>query len=235
MHLMKNRTFLSFLLLSCSVLIAQAQEKSVKPGINKKFLDPELQVDDWIKRFEIESREVYAARHAVLKACDISAGMRVTDVGAGTGLYTELFTDAVGPEGWVYAVDISPRFLEHINRRAQSNTTQNVSAVLCADNHVGLPPNSVDRVFICDTYHHFEYPKATMATIVGAMKPGAQLMIIDFKRIKGTTREWIMKHVRAGKEVFKQEILDAGLTFVEEVEVEGLKENYCLRFTKTTE
>jgi hypothetical protein len=55
------------------------------------------------------------------------------------------------------------------------------------------------------------------------------LVVIDFERIEG---KWTMGHVRAGKEVFRKEIEDAGLTFVEEVKLEGLKENYFLRFRK---
>jgi len=57
-------------------------------------------------------------------------------------------------------------------------------------------------------------------------------VVIDFERIEGKTRKWTMGHVRAGKEVFLKEIEDAGLTFVEEVKLEGLQENYFLRFRK---
>ena len=39
-----------------------APVESVRPGINDRFLDPELKVDEWLGRFEVESREVYAAR-----------------------------------------------------------------------------------------------------------------------------------------------------------------------------
>ena len=225
---MKNCLLLLLLLAP----LLHAQETSVKPGINQRFLDPGLEVVDWLKRFEIESREVYAARNEILRACEINPGMHIADIGAGTGLYTDLFSQATGKDGWVYAVDISARFLEHINQRSQSNTTRNVSAILCAEDHVGIPPNSVDRVFICDTYHHFEYPASTMASIIQAMKPGAQLLLLDFHRIEGVSREWTMGHVRAGKEVFKQEIIDAGLVFSESVGIEQLKDNYCLRFIK---
>ena len=38
---------------------AETQETSVKPGINKTFLDPELDVDSFVKRWEVESREIY--------------------------------------------------------------------------------------------------------------------------------------------------------------------------------
>ena len=100
---------------------APKTEESVRPGINEKFLDPNLKVDDWLKRFEVESREVFDARAAVLEACKIKPGMAVADVGAGTGLYTRLFSKAAGEKGWVYAVDINARFLEHIQARAKQD------------------------------------------------------------------------------------------------------------------
>lgn len=225
------------LLLAASLLTGQEAkspdgEQSVKPGINKSFLDPELKVEDWLKRFEVESRETFHERHKVIKACGIKNGMKIADIGAGTGLYTRLFSKATGPEGWVYAVDISGPFLKHIVVRSQQEDQQNISAILSPENFIPLPPNSLDMAFVCDTYHHFEYPKGTMRSLVRALKKGGTFVVIDFERIEGKTRKWTMGHVRAGKEVFLKEIEDAGLTFVEEVKLEGLQENYFLRFRK---
>ncbi len=224
-------------LLACSPAFAAAQdstpaEESVNPGINTKFLDPSLEVDDWLKRFEVESREVFDARDAVLAACGVAPGMRVADVGAGTGLYTRLFSSAVGDTGWVYAVDISAPFLAHIQARAKQEDQTNITAVLCPEDSVALPPGSVDLVFICDTYHHFEFPNSTMASIHRALKPGGHLVVVDFERIIGKSSAWVLGHVRAGKKVFREEIEGAGLKFVEQVDVEGLEENYFLRFEK---
>lgn len=207
---------------------SRPKEESVKPGINENFLDPGLKIDEWLSRFEVESREVYEARHDVLKACRVKKGDRIADVGAGTGLYTQLFAEATGGEGWVYAVDISTRFMEHIRAKELANVT----SVLCPEDSVSLPPASVDLVFICDTYHHFEYPKSTLASIHRALKPGGALVVIDFERIPGKSREWLLDHVRAGKEVFRQEILDAGFSLEEEVKIPQFEENYFLRFTK---
>jgi ubiquinone/menaquinone biosynthesis C-methylase UbiE len=214
------------------ISISIAQEASVKPGINEKFLDPNLKVSEWLNRFEVESREVFDAREAVLAACNIKPGMCVADVGAGTGLYTRLFSGSVGAEGWVYAVDINARFLEHIQARAKEEKQANITTVLSPQDSVSLPPSSVDRVFICDTYHHFEYPQHTLTSIAAAMKPNAELIVVDFERIEGKSSDWIMGHVRAGKEVFRKEIEAAGLELVEQVEVKGLVDNYCLRFKK---
>lgn len=210
------------------------QEESVKPGINKSFLDPELDVEKYIERFEVESREIYTSRNAILKGCEISPGDYIADVGAGTGLFTRLFSQAAGASGWVYAVDISPNFLTHINQQTEQAPLKNISGVLCSERDIKLPPNSVDVIFICDTYHHFEYPKSTLASIHRALKPDGQLIVIDFERVPGQTRDWLLNHVRAGKEVFRAEIQDAGFTLAEEKRIEGLKENYFLKFHKSS-
>lgn len=210
----------------------QKQAEAEKPSINVGFLDPNLDVSEWIGRFEIESREVYGARERVLDACAIEPGMAIADVGAGTGFYSRLFASAVGEDGWVYAVDISPRFLEHINAKCQEDRVDNLTGVLCSERSIRLPPNSVDVVFICDTYHHFEFPPQTLASIHKALKPGGRLVVIDFDRIPGKSREFILGHVRAGKAVFQQEIVDAGFHFVDEVNVPQFEENYLLRFDK---
>ena len=230
MNLKTTSLFIPLLIAAATFLVGQ--EKSVRPGINEKYLDPELKVDDWLKRFEVESREVFHAREKVLAACEVKKGMTIADIGSGTGLYTRQFAQATGPDGWVYAVDISGPFLKHVVARAQQENQKNISAILSPENSVPLPPNSLDMAFICDTYHHFEYPKGTMTSLARALKKGGTVVVVDFERIEGVTRKWVMGHVRAGKEVFRKEIEDAGLTFVEEVKVDGLKENYFLRFRK---
>ncbi len=235
---------LQSLVLACGVIFAtnataetaaKPQDQaavSVRPGINDRFLDPELKIDEWLGRFEIESREVYSARDQVLKACGLKPGARVADVGAGTGFYSRLFSQAVGEKGWVYSVDISTTFLRHINEQVQAANITNQTSVLCSERSIKLPANSVDLVFICDTYHHFEFPQATLASIEKALKPGGTLVVIDFERIPGKSREFIMGHVRAGKQVFREEIMEAGFEFEREVSLPEFKENYLLRFRK---
>lgn len=207
-------------------------ETSVKPGINKKFIDPNLDVDQWVKKLELESREVFLHRERILAACQINEGDAVADIGAGTGLFTRLFSSAVGDQGSVYAVDISARFIEHIKKESTSRKIKNITGVLCAENNVNLPNDSVDLAFVCDTYHHFEYPKSTLASIHRAIKADGHLVVVDFERIEGKTKKWTMGHVRAGKEVFQAEIEEAGFTLVAQEQVEGLEENYFLKFRK---
>jgi predicted methyltransferase len=203
-----------------------AQEKSVNPEINKSFQNPS--VTDFEERFEKEGREVYDQRQAVIKELGLKPGMAVADIGAGTGLYTRLIAPAVGKQGKVYAVDIAKSFVEHSVKSAKDQGWDNVEGIVCASDDAKLPPASVDMVFICDTYHHFEFPSKTMASIRKALRPGGKLVVIDFERIEGKSREWLLKHVRAGKPEVTKEIEADGFELVEEVPM--FEENYFLVF-----
>jgi ubiquinone/menaquinone biosynthesis C-methylase UbiE len=206
---------------------------SVRPGINKDFLDPELPVQQWVERFQIESREVFAGRKEILSALELSPGEAVADIGCGTGLFLEPLSKAVGEKGIVFAVDISPKFIKHLSERAKSESLSNVEVVLCSDRSTLLKPSSIDVALVCDTYHHFEYPQQTLKSIYQSMKEGGLLVVVDFDRVEGKSRPWTMEHVRAGKEVFRKEIEEAGFKFEKEIPVEIFKENYLLTFRKS--
>jgi ubiquinone/menaquinone biosynthesis C-methylase UbiE len=211
-----------------AIPLATAQEKSVRPGINKPFENPNVQ--EFLGKFEVESREIFAKRQEIIAACKIKPGMVIGDIGAGTGLFTRLFAREVGPVSKVFAVDITPRFIAYIDKTCKEQGLKNVVGVVCKQDSVELAPNSIDLAFICDTYHHFEFPMKTLASIHRALRPHGQLILIDFHRIEGKSSEWVLNHVRAGQEVFTKEIISAGFRQVEEESF--LKENYLVRFEK---
>jgi tRNA A58 N-methylase Trm61 len=103
------RLFLAALLLLGSAAFAR---DGADPAINRPYYDPDYQ--QWLERFERPGREVYDRREAIVAATGAKTGMQVADVGAGTGLFTMLFAERAGPGGKVYAVDISPTFVDNI-------------------------------------------------------------------------------------------------------------------------
>lgn len=206
-----------------------AQEKSVKPGINDQFRDPDP--EQFRGRFEVESREVFARRKEIVAACQLKPGLVVADVGAGTGLFTRPFAEAVGREGRVFAVDIAQKFLDHVVKTCGEAGLRNVQPVLAKPDSTELPADSVDVAFICDTYHHFEFPQKTLATLHRALKPGGRLILIDFRRVEGRSTDWVLSHVRAGQEVFEAEVTQAGFRKSREA-ADLLQENYFVEFVK---
>jgi len=206
---------------------SHAQETNVAPTINQNFKSSELDVESWATRFTGESREVFHARLEVVKAIGLKPGDSIADIGAGTGLYTRLFAEAVGPTGKVYATDIAPKFLAYIAANAAKDGLKNVQTVLGGDRDTNLKPASVDVVFNSDVYHHFEYPMTMNASIRRALKPGGRLYVLELEK---TTAQ--AAHVRAPKEVVIAEIEKSGFKLVEDVKVPGLKDNYLLHFRK---
>lgn len=233
---MNYRAVVKFLILACFLTLPafpdtglQAdEERSVSPGINSYYRDPDWQ--KWVNTFERSGREVYDRRHAIVDASGVRQGDVVADIGAGTGLFTRLFAERVGPEGRVYAVDISDTFIRNIMRTAKHHGYTNIEGVVNKDRDVSLPAASIDTAFIVDTYHHFEYPVSMLSSIHAALKPGGILIIIDFRRDPRHSSRWVMGHVRAGKDTVIDEITGAGFGLVDDIPL--LRTNYYLVFRK---
>lgn len=189
-------------------------------------------LDIWLERMEVGSRELYSARFDVVAAVGLKENQAIADIGAGTGLYTLLFAEAAGPGGRVYAEDIEPKFLDLINQRAEDAGVANITAVLGREHDVSLPTNSVDIVFIADTYHYFEDREAVMKSVFEALRPGGSLVIVDYDLQPGQSRPAGKEHVRFGKAGVISEIEYVGFDLAEEVSVPGLEDNYFLRFTR---
>jgi len=113
-----------------SVVTSPAQEESVRPGINANFLDADLDPEQWVGRFEGESREIFRCRRAIVETVGLEKGDRVADIGAGTGLFTMLFADEVGDKGWAYGVDIAAPFVERIGELADQRGLTNITPLL---------------------------------------------------------------------------------------------------------
>jgi ubiquinone/menaquinone biosynthesis C-methylase UbiE len=207
---------------------AYAAEQNVSPGINQYYQDAEYQ--QWLSTFERSGREVYDRRQDVVQALGLKAGMDIADIGAGTGFYSLLFAEQVGNSGNVFAVDITDDFVRNIKRRASENNLNNIHAVLSKQKDTRLDSHSIDMAFICNTYHHFEYPQSMLASIYSVLRPGGTLIIIDYRKQPGTSSSWVMSHVRSGKQSVIQEIEQAGFKFDSEPAI--LKENYFLRFVR---
>jgi predicted methyltransferase len=211
---------------------AVAEPVSVRPGINDRYFERDG-LEDAIKGLESERREVAAAREAIVAALELREGMVVADVGAGTGLFLAPLSRALGPSGKLYALEIVPHFVVYLRERVAREQLQHVEVVEVTPTDPQLSPDSVDVLFLCDVYHHIEYPSVVLPQLREALRPNGKLVVIDFERIPGKTSEGMMKHVRADQETFTREITAAGFAFERELgPAEGvvLEENYMIVF-----
>ena len=198
-----------------------AQDESLAPGINDRYKE---QPSRSIEQFHFINRDLNQQKE-ILDACGLKPGMDVADIGAGSGVHVRLFAERVLPEGTVYAVEIVQEFLDHIQATCKEKGIENVQCVLGSDTSCNLEPSSVDLVFSCDTYHHFEYPFKMMASIHKALRPNGQFVMIDFK-----DKSW---HVRADSQTVIEEISESGFKLIESRDFSNML--FLARFTVNKE
>jgi ubiquinone/menaquinone biosynthesis C-methylase UbiE len=128
------------------------------------------------------ARDDYQMPGAVVRALGLREGEVVADIGSGTGYFTVRFARAVGEDGRVYAVDISPEMVRHLNRRLRDADIRNVVTVLAEPDDPLLFADSVDRVVIVNTWHHIGDQPAYLEKLKRVLRPGGQVVHIDFQK-----------------------------------------------------
>lgn len=215
-----------------ALVVATAGADVPADSRNESYVDPDLDMQRMLSRLERETREVYSLRDEIVEASGIRPGEVVADVGAGTGAFMDELVEAVGDDGHLYAVEISIRFVEYLRERANEAGHDNVTTVFSSYTSATLPTASVDRIITIDTYHHFDDYDAMLASMRDALVPGGEMIVVDFDRVEGKSRAWILSHVRDSKETFRSEIEAAGFEFVEEVEIDGMVDNFFHRYRR---
>jgi len=195
---------------------SKAKEESVRPGVNERFLGEDLDVEQFVGVFEGESREVSVQRERIVEALDVSSGMTLADIGSGTGLFLPAFDREVGSEGRVYAVEISPKFLEHLRERVKREGLSRVEVVegldililreLTGGVYFGEPKEITDlgngqkRAVDTQVYDTFEIERIARVAFEAARRRGHKVTSIDKANVLTTMVLWREVVTRIGKE-----------------------------------
>ena len=143
----------------------------------------------------------------------LHAGDTVADVGTGVGHLLPYMVKRIGSSGTIFAVDIYPEFVDKTRERIAAGGWGNVHALLGTDHDPKLPANRLDGAILLDTYHHLDYPEATMRGVRRALKSGGRLFVIDYYRYR--------KHPAANPELLRRHIRLDRDDVVKEIEAEG--------------
>src|SRR5262245_42665283 len=114
----------------------------------------------------------------VLTEAGIRPGMRVADLGCGTGMVTQLLAELVGPSGEVVGVDFSGAQVEHA-RQLLPPTISNVSFVQASATDTGLERESFDLVYSRFLLIHLTEPEAALREMHELLKPGGIFVCED--------------------------------------------------------
>jgi predicted methyltransferase len=135
----------------------------------------------------------------ILRLANLGPNMRVADILAGDGYYSELVSYIVGPRGHVLL----------LNNKAFDDYSQNSWAARLTDNrlpnvehrtvdleHLGLGHNTLNAILLIKVYHDLYTgpdglwpklsPSKVLDQIVAALKPGGVLLLVDHSAKLGT-------------------------------------------------
>ena len=158
--------------------------------------------------FDYPDREQKLHINQVMDALGITPGKAVADIGAGSGWFTVRAARRVTESGKVYAVEINPEAIRHIDERAQKENLRNVRTVPGEEDSPQLPDDSVDAVLMLKTYHEIAKPVDLLRNLRYALRPGARVGIID--------RDGNGENHGVQKKVVLQEAEEAGYRLIEE-------------------
>jgi ubiquinone/menaquinone biosynthesis C-methylase UbiE len=170
-----------FLFTALILPVSATAQDSVKRDVHQMHrlhTDPK----SYIRALEDPKRDAYQKPQEVLMALGLRAGEIIADIGAGSGYFTFRLAHHVGDKGRVYAVDVSPDMILHINRRIRELKVSNVVSVLAEPDDPLLANRSVDRFFFCDSWHHIENQTQYLSVMKRMLKPKGEVVMIDFHK-----------------------------------------------------
>ncbi len=135
-----------------------------------------------LKKFAYEGfgRDDWQQPEKVVQSLAIKPGDRIADLGSGGGYFTFRLSQAVGPTGRVYAVDVDKDMLEDLTERANKDGYRNIEKVLAKYDDPSLPESGVDLIFTSNVYHHIEARAKYFADAAKYLRPGGRIAIVDF-------------------------------------------------------
>jgi len=130
-------------------------------------------------------RETWQPPEKIMDAIGVEPGMRVGEAGAGTGYFTFPLARRVGPEGIVFANDISTSSLDVIRDRAADEKLGNIKIVVGEVVDPLFPEDDLDMILMVYVLHMLEKPVEFLHNVRKYLEPGAPLVIIE----RNTTTE----------------------------------------------
>jgi predicted methyltransferase len=171
----------------------------------------------------------------VLAFVGIAPGMRVLDMNAATGYYSEILACVVGPTGHVIAHNhpgardaLAPQEFE---RRYGGDRLPNVEQLFVAHNGIALAPSSLDAVLMSMVYHDTYWydakvdwgpvdQHALLRSLYDALAPGGVVGVVDHYAVTGVdARESAMATHRIDPAIVRRDFAAAGFALEAESDV----------------
>jgi len=121
----------------------------------------------------------------ILEQVGIQAGMRIGDLGCGTGYMSFAASPMVGAKGRIYAVDVQKDVIAQVKKEALMENIGNVETVWSNLEIIGatkVPPESLDLALFVNVLFQINDKKPVFGEARRLLKPGGALLVVDWKQ-----------------------------------------------------
>lgn len=133
-------------------------------------------------RLEDPQRLIWLPPAEVLTRLKLEPGMKVGDIGAGTGYFAIPIAKAIGPSGRLFAVDVEPEMLDKLKRKLGSVAAlQNIEFVEGDAINTQLPDGQLDLVLMANVWHELDDPAGALRETHRILRIGGRLAILDWR------------------------------------------------------
>jgi ubiquinone/menaquinone biosynthesis C-methylase UbiE len=133
-------------------------------------------------RLEEPERLTFMPPEEVVAALNLSPGVVVADIGAGTGYFAVPLAIAVRPKGRLYAVDIEPAMLKRLDEKLGApSAPDNIKLVVGDAANTTLADATCDLVLLANVWHEVEDQPAVLGEVRRILKPNGRLAILDWR------------------------------------------------------
>jgi len=119
----------------------------------------------------------------VIERSGIKRGMRVLEVGCGSGAFTTFAARVVGEEGKVYAVDIEPKMLKQLETKLNRPENQNIKNIKSIQSNAYKLPfenDFFDLAFMITVLQEIPDRHRALQEIKRVLRPGGVLAVTEF-------------------------------------------------------
>lgn len=112
----------------------------------------------------------------------VHEGMTVLEPGPGVGFFTLPLARLVGPRGRVTAVDIQPKMLDQLQRRAQrAGMAERIETRLAQRDSMGIADltSGVDFVLAFAVVHELPSAQRFFGEVATVLRPGASMLLVE--------------------------------------------------------
>jgi SAM-dependent methyltransferase len=136
--------------------------------------------DDELVRLGFQHSAWRAQAGNIWERAGFAPGQALLDVGCGPGFATLDLARMVGASGHVTAVDVSKRFIEHLESQAAAQGIRNIKTHVCDVSDMSLADVAFDGAYARWVLCFVPDPQVIVEKIANALRPGGRLAVQDY-------------------------------------------------------